>query len=520
MLTGKKLGPYKLTREVGRGEMSTVYEAVDTRMGRTVAVKIQSVPPNLLPEQREALKLRMEREARSIGRLSHPNVVKIFVVGEQDNLHYIVMEYLNGVSLQERLDTGPLSPAEAANVLDQVAAGLEAVHAQGVVHRDIKPSNIMILSDRTVKLTDFGVAYAADDPSLTSHGMMVGSPLYMSPEQANGGPATPASDVWSLGVLLYHMLTGKAPFVAETVPSVLYKIVHEKPILPPSVPEEMAAVLGRALDKNSDQRFASAGALAAAFRATLSDPTVVTHPAVLPPPSPLLVPVAPLAAGGVGRAVLSAGRAFAPRVPRPLTTASPRRARPTWQIPALITLFALGGASVVLSQRGRDNAPLGASDRRTASSSLPELSPPPPPQPSVAVGSMEVRPGPAASDKPRQVAMATPKKNPVRIFSAKVTQIPKKQPTAVETPVARVKPPAIKATPNAKATPDAPWKRGVLLPPRAGEGVERMVPGTEPKATPPVFIPEAKATPPVLPTPAPAPSRQPERPAEPTPAPR
>lgn len=506
MLTGKKLGPYKLTREAGRGEASTVYEAIDTRIGRTVAVKIQSLPANLLPEQREAMKLRVEREARSIGRLSHPNIVKIYVAGEQGNNHYIVMEYLDGISLRERLDAGPLPPAEAADILDQTAAGLDAVHAQGLVHRDIKPSNIMTMPDGNVKLTDFGVAHSADDPSLTTHGMMIGSPSYMSPEQAQGEPATPASDIWGLGALLYHMLVGKPPFAADTVPSLLYKIVHEEPILTPAVPPEIAPVLRQALDKNPALRFPSARALAAAFREALGDATTVIYKPV--------VPAAAVAVTGpkiLGRAVHSPLAGFTPRVPRPLITPAPRRTRGVYQAAAAIALLALGGTSLLLAQRGREVRSAGAgSEGSTASASLPEYSPSATTRPSVTDGSTRPSPESATPPGPRQVASsgvkpgqtpaeATPAKtNPVRILSAKVTPSVKPSPTASAT---------IAASVAAAEAAKAGWQIGELLPPET----------TVARAPRPSPTPEAS-------TPAPPPARDTEpkvarRPSSPTPRP-
>lgn len=501
MLIGKKLGPYKLKREVGRGEASTVYEAIDTRIGRTVAVKVQSVPSNMLPAERESLKRRMDREARAIGRLSHPNIAKIYVVGEQGSLNYLVMEYLDGISLQQRLDTGPLTPAESADILSQVAAGLEAVHAEGIVHRDIKPSNIMVLPDGSVKLTDFGLAHAADDPSLTSHGQVIGSPLYMSPEQANGQPATAASDVWALGVLLYHMLTGKSPFAAETVPAVLYKVVHEEPEIPSSFPEEIGNVLRQALDKNPERRFTSASALANAFRENLNDPTVVIHKQALPP----LVPAVPRANLLANRAILSAKEAFTPRVPRPAEPHTAHRSRPVWQVAtavsAMIALIAFGGTSALLSQRGR-NAPttLEIPNQTSSSYSLPE-SVAPLPTPSPYVGIPVTPPGPlssgaprgttASANKQRQVAVAKPEAGRVRILSSKVT------PSKSATPPARTNSPI-----EARTTDN--WKIGELLPPKPNQNVPAPTATptpnppsreitvnreAEPKPTPPVVAP-------------------------------
>jgi serine/threonine-protein kinase len=506
MLTEKRIGPYKLTREAGRGEASTVYEAVDTRIGRTVAVKVQNAPQNLPPEQWEAMKRRMEREARAIGRVSHPNVAKVYVVGTHGRLNYLVMEFLDGVSLQERLDTGPLSPAESAHILSQVAAGLEAVHAQGVVHRDIKPSNIMIMADSTVKLTDFGVAHAADDPSLTSHGVMVGSPSYMSPEQAQGEPATAGSDVWALGVLLYHMLAGKMPFTAETVPSVLYKIVHEDPEFPASLSEETSAVLRKALDKNVENRFASAGALAAAFQASLHDPTVIVQKPALPP----VVHTVPQPVFGIPARVRNA---FSPRVPLPATAYKTQESRPVWQTAAAgaaaFALFALGGTALWLSQRPQSAATrlpsLASSDDSTSvSASLPESRRPGVP-PSSTPSTNTPPPGPASSgnsrtgtitvNKPRQVASATTGKPRVQILASKVTP---KVPVAL--PDRPISPKGLDG-----------WQLGELLPPAAG--------------APPQEVPKPTPTPPSIPTPTPRPTpveepvRKPAPPVE-TPRPR
>lgn len=496
--------------------MSTVYEGTDTRMGRTVAVKVQSVPPNLLPGQREALHQRMEREARSVGRISHPNVVQVYVAGEQDGLHYIVMEYLNGVTLQDRLDTGPLSPAETADVMDQVAAGLEAVHAQGVVHRDIKPSNIMILPGGVVKLTDFGVAYSADDPALTTQGMMVGSPSYMSPEQANGQAASSATDIWSLGVLLFHMLTARLPFPGENVPSVLYKIVHEEPELPASMSGGVAAVLRQALDKNADRRFLAPSELAKAFRAALPDLTVMTYrPAAAP-----TIPPAPTANVGRTGALLSAARgAFAPRVPRRTATNGSERAGSRWQIPAVIALIALGGLSVALFGRSRNPAPvLKTAERQTASASLPESRP----SPSSVATNAPAPPGPTPRASPEQVA----RKNRVSILSVKVTpSVTPPSPSPKATPIVAANPvpaevPKPAPVPKAKPTENGEIY-GELLPP----------PPDKPTPKRPVFIPEATprptATPrPVVtprpvatPAPQPAPARGTAKPTPPAPRP-
>lgn len=269
----RQLGNYVLVREAGRGAMSRVHEAVDTRLGRRVALKVLTVPPYLSDDQCEQLITRIKREARAISRLSHPNIVTIYDVGEQEGLHFLVMEYLDGQTLRQRLDSGALPLAEAADLLDQVADALDAVHSQGVVHRDIKPSNVMLLPGRTspgngqVKLMDFGVARQADDTTVTSVGMTVGSPAYMAPEQVRGEPSTAASDIWSLGVLLYEMVAGRPPFSGQSIPAVLYQVTYEEPPPLPQVSPAVQKVLLRALEKDPNRRFPSARKLADAFRA-------------------------------------------------------------------------------------------------------------------------------------------------------------------------------------------------------------------------------------------------------------
>lgn len=268
---GQILGNYTLLREAGRGGMSVVYEANDDRIERRVALKVVTVPGHLSAKQREEMIARLRREARAIARLSHPNVVHVYDVGEQDGAHYIVMEYLDGQTLRERLDDAPLSPEEASGILDQVAAALDAVHAEGVVHRDIKPSNVMLLPDGRVKLMDFGVARQTDDTLVTQAGMMVGSPAYMAPELINGGQASVSSDLWSLGTLLYQMLAGHPPFGSKNIPTVLYQVTHADPEPLKGAPPRVQKVITRALEKSAAKRFQSGREMAEAFRAAIAE---------------------------------------------------------------------------------------------------------------------------------------------------------------------------------------------------------------------------------------------------------
>ena len=312
---------YQILREIGRGGMSTVYEARDIRTGQSVALKTLALPPSHTPEQGRDLIARFRREARAVAQLSHPNIVVIHEVGERDGAHFLAMEYLTGQTLRARLAPGPLSPAQAQPLLDQIAGALDAVHAAGIVHRDVKPSNVLILPDGTAKLLDFGIARQSDDTTITSTGMIVGSPSYMAPEQVRGEAGTAASDVWALGALGYEMLAGRPPFQAGTIPAVLYQVTHEAPPPVPGLPPALHKALRRALDKNPARRFRSAGAFAEAMRAALPKPPSAPR-AVRPPASlPRLwrwAALLPLLLLGIGVGSLVHRRAPVPVPPAPV----------------------------------------------------------------------------------------------------------------------------------------------------------------------------------------------------------
>ncbi|MEW6690168.1 MAG: serine/threonine-protein kinase, partial [Pseudomonadota bacterium] len=205
----KQFGRYVIVAELGRGAMGAVYRAVDPLIERDVAIK--TLLPHLPPEVMDEVRQRFLREARSAGRLNHPNIVTIYDVGEQDGVAYIAMELLEGRSLQQILrEPGPLPPARAADLVAQVADGLDVAQRFGITHRDIKPANIMVTADWHAKLTDFGVARIAES-SMTQTGSALGSPKYMAPEQVTGQKVDPRSDIFSLGVVLYEMLTRRTP---------------------------------------------------------------------------------------------------------------------------------------------------------------------------------------------------------------------------------------------------------------------------------------------------------------------
>ncbi len=266
-LTGKTLGQYQILRELGRGGMATVYEAFQPSLGRTVAIKV--LPPEFTHDT--SFIQRFLHEARASARLEHPNIVAIHDVLQQGGYYFIVMQKLEGESLHHLiLKAGRLSPERTSYILTQVAAALDYAHAHNIVHRDIKPANIIVGPGDHATLTDFGIAKAAEGTKMTQTGMMMGTPEYMSPEQAKGEPAGPASDIYALGLVTYQMLTGRVPFQANSTPALLYKHVHEKtpPLrqFAPDLPASIEGVVAKALAKEPAQRFRTAGEFAATLQ--------------------------------------------------------------------------------------------------------------------------------------------------------------------------------------------------------------------------------------------------------------
>ena len=217
-------GRYSLDAEIGRGGMGVVWRGEDRMLGREVALK----KVGMMPGGSEPDLVRAEREARLAARLNHPHIVAIFDLVAEGDAHWLVMEYVQGRTLGQRVsEEGPLDPEEARVVLTQAADALAAAHNAGILHRDVKPSNILIRHDGSVKLTDFGIARATADVTLTQTGLVTGSPAYLAPEVASGGRASSASDVWALGATLYHALEGRPPYdMGGNVMAGMYQIVH------------------------------------------------------------------------------------------------------------------------------------------------------------------------------------------------------------------------------------------------------------------------------------------------------
>lgn len=219
---------YRLDEVIGEGGMGRVWRGTDTLLDRTVAVKELTTPPHLPAHEVEVLRTRMIREARSAAQLSHPTIITVFDVAEEDGRPWIVMELVDGPSLGDVIrDQGPVSIERAANIGEQMAAGLAEAHGHGIVHRDIKPGNVLIAGNDRAVLTDFGIAHLDGSTHLTSTGLLIGSPSYLAPEIAHGRSATPASDMWALGITLYQAVEGALPFDRPTPMATLTAIVTQ-----------------------------------------------------------------------------------------------------------------------------------------------------------------------------------------------------------------------------------------------------------------------------------------------------
>ncbi len=275
---GSQIGRFRIEQELGRGGMGVVYLAQDTNLGRPVAIK--SLPPEIAGNTE--LLSRLKREAKILASLNHPNIATIYEEFQEERISYLVLEYIAGDTLADRLRRGPLALEEALSVGLQVAEALSAAHNQNVVHRDLKPGNIKITPEGKVKVLDFGLAkatgsqYPALQSTTTEPGKIFGTPLYMSPEQTRGNPVDHRSDIWSFGCVLYEMLTGKVPFKGETSPDTLANILNKEPnwqVLPQTTPANVHVLLRRCLEKNPRSRLQHIGDAVIEIRETISPPS-------------------------------------------------------------------------------------------------------------------------------------------------------------------------------------------------------------------------------------------------------
>src|SRR5262245_46105754 len=271
-MIGSKLGPYELLEEVGRGGMATVYRAYDRKTDRFVAVKVIHRAIALDSKSME----RFTREARLIARLEHPHILPVYDYDGQNDPPYIVIRYLPTGTLKDIMERGRLPFHEIAFLLGQVASALDYAHRQSVIHRDIKPSNIMVDGDGNGFLTDFGIARMTEGStgaSLTGTGMAIGTPGYMAPEQSLGVPIDGRADIYSLGVMVYEMLTGQVPFTAETPMAVILKHINdpvpEASRANPQLPASVNSVIMRSMAKRPEERYPTASDFARALSSAL-----------------------------------------------------------------------------------------------------------------------------------------------------------------------------------------------------------------------------------------------------------
>jgi serine/threonine protein kinase len=348
--------------------MSGVFLAHDDELERPVAVKLLAGHLASEADFRE----RFVREAQMAARLSHPNIVQVFDVGEEDERPYIVMEYVPGHALDEELERrGKLEPARAVDVALQICGALEHAHASGLVHRDVKPQNLLMRDDGTVKIADFGIARAAEATKLTEVGSVLGTAAYLAPEQAAGDPVTAAADIYSLGVVVYELLTARTPYSFRTLAELVVK-QREEPITPvrelePDVPVALEAVVMRCLARNPDYRPESAAELADELAAASPEPPTVPRPAASGVHATEVAP-----ASRDGDQWPTPGRALPSRhVARPL------RGRRTL-VAAVVALAALAiGIAVVAGRNGDGGAPAqgGAQQQPEQAPQRPEISP-------------------------------------------------------------------------------------------------------------------------------------------------
>jgi len=273
MEAGTLSGRYELGNRLGSGGMSNVYKATDTILERTVAVKI--LAEHLSDDERFVARFR--REALAVAKLIHPNIVQVYDTGIDAGRHYIVMEYVEGRSGAQILQRqGPVDPEVAGEIGIQACAGLDYAHRRGIIHRDVKPGNLMVVGgpvgggEMTVKLTDFGIARAIEQTRITQVGSVVGTAAYLAPEQVRGEEATPATDVYALGVVLYQFLTGRLPYEGSSLAELAVRQQNETPLSPSTydaqVPETLSGAVLRALEGDPHRRYASADELATGLR--------------------------------------------------------------------------------------------------------------------------------------------------------------------------------------------------------------------------------------------------------------
>ena len=480
---------YRLESRIATGGMGEVWRATDTILGRSVAVKLlkSEYADNAL------FRTRFETEARHAASLHHPGVAAVYDFGEASavdgsGVHrpFLVMELVDGQPLSALLLPGqPLDPEATRDLLTQAADALGAAHAAGIVHRDVKPANLLVTPDRQVKITDFGIARAAEGVGLTETGQVMGTPQYLSPEQAEGKSASPASDVYSLGVVAFECLAGRRPFVAESaIATALAHLREPVPDLPADIPADLAAVVRRSMSKSPAERYPDASAFAAALR----DPA--TAATALVPPATATTQVLG------GAATAAAAAAAAPLLaPTPVSGSDlgsftdtgapgsgPNGDRGRRWLPWVLLLVGLVAAAAVVfaltAGNGTDptDEPTqpAPSSRPNAPSSTAPPTPTPTQEPSAPqpTKTRSTKPSPTPSETPSETTEPSPS----------VSEPPSVTPTTA-TPTAPTSTPPPEATPS-EAASQPPATSGSTAPSTAPSAAPDSAPGSAPSASP------------------------------------
>jgi eukaryotic-like serine/threonine-protein kinase len=515
--SGRSVGRYRILDFLGAGAMGEVYLAEDPHIERRLAIKTVRLVGR--PQEVDDRKKRLLREARAAGRLLHPNVVTLFDAGEAEGLLYLAFEYVEGTDLASRLEKGPLSLREVLRIVRQAADALHYAHGQGIVHRDIKPSNILLDLRGRVKVADFGIAkMAGQSTELTVAGSVMGSPQYLSPEQIRGEDLDGRSDIFSLGVVLYELLSGTRPFSGETITTLVYQILHKEPprisdlrVVPPRLEE----LLGRMLAKDRGERLASAAEVSkelALIETELSDETLAapagsdelartfllprrTGEAVVPPlpppmPSPTIPPPPPPAFAAPTAPLTQAPAVPPPPVPAAapaVTTAATVRSGsgarvwiPVVAVVGLVMALAVAwGLWTVWKRLNPEETP------RVAQTAEPETDP-------VPVSAVPPSSSPVRTDEPplpepsRGAAVEPVTREPEKRIDPKVVIPPPREP--------QVQPPPVDKSP--------PPSREPALPPVRDRVREAPAPAEEPAPLPETRVPREEEAAPAAPEPA------------------